>query len=65
MGAPKYLTGDKAGIDEFVDSFDVCCFTILEWSSHRLTSILVFPVRLRWYDLELKIAQTRLSLREG
>ena len=24
MAAPKYLTGDKAGIDEFIDRFDVC-----------------------------------------
>ena len=23
MTGPKYLTGDKAGIDEFIDQFDV------------------------------------------
>jgi len=23
MSGPKYLTGDKAGIDEFLDKFDV------------------------------------------
>ena len=23
MAAPKYLTGDKAGIDEFLNKFDV------------------------------------------
>jgi hypothetical protein len=27
MSGPKYLTGDKAGIDEFVDKFDVRVFT--------------------------------------
>jgi hypothetical protein len=25
MAGPKYLTGDKAGIDAFVDQFDVSC----------------------------------------
>lgn len=24
MAQPKYLTGDKAGIDAFIDQFDVC-----------------------------------------
>jgi hypothetical protein len=26
MSGPKYLTGDKAGIEDFVDKFDVCVF---------------------------------------
>ena len=25
MVAPKYLTGDKASIDKFIDQFDVSC----------------------------------------
>lgn len=24
MAQPKYLTGDKGGIDAFIDQFDVC-----------------------------------------
>jgi hypothetical protein len=28
MAQPKYLTGDKAGIDAFVDQFDVSCWDL-------------------------------------
>jgi hypothetical protein len=34
MAAPKYLTGDKAGIQEFLDKFDV---SIEFWLSTKLT----------------------------
>ena len=35
MVAPKYLTGDKASIDKFIDQFDVSC---LFWRSRKATS---------------------------
>ena len=35
MVAPKYLTGDKASIDKFIDQFDVSC---LFWGSTKATS---------------------------
>lgn len=28
MAGPKYLTGDKSGIEEFIDKFDVCTATL-------------------------------------
>jgi hypothetical protein len=36
MTKPKYLTGDKAAINEFIDRFDVG-WLILKLRSHNLT----------------------------
>lgn len=35
MSAPKYLTGDKAGIGEFLEKFDVCSSLLLLTSSNE------------------------------
>lgn len=49
--APKYLTGDSAGIKEFIDKFDVSDFQLLlrtHAHDNSLTKTIDFLVRLRW-----------------
>lgn len=48
MAKPNYLTGDKAGIEAFIDKFDVCwCLAAMRLDSADY--LIDLSVRLRWY----------------
>lgn len=46
---PKYLTGDSAGINDFIDKFDVR--SSIQWTidAQKLTLNSDLSFRLRWY----------------
>jgi hypothetical protein len=49
MAKPTYLSGDKAGIDAFLDKFDVHDRPDSQTDPVTLTKTADFLVRLRWY----------------
>lgn len=56
MSGPKYLTGDKAAIDKFIDQFDVS-HHIYEGRLYALANESSgLSIRLRWYASDQTIA---------
>lgn len=69
MGSPKYLTGDKASIDQFVDKFDVRDTSSSPTNGFADTLRADVPLRLRWYGKDTRRPSRddlqELTIREG